>query len=114
MIYQKPKPSKKKALGTKKVSLSLPPSVVSDLDTISSSMGLSRSAFLSSLLSQILPPMSSTIATLIANSSDLMDAHGDVLDSMPQQRYNAHSKVSIDEYIKNLTNGGQHDLFNGK
>lgn len=113
MIYSKPKPAKKKALGTKKVSLSLPPAVVADLDLLSNAMGLSRSAFLSSLLSQTLPPMTSTVITLIGDAEAVLDSYGDE-PAVAQQRYNAHSKAFIDDFIKNLTSGGQDDLFNSK
>lgn len=113
MIYQKPKPVKKKAIGTQKVSLSLPPAVVADLDLLSNAMGLSRSAFLSSLLSQTLPSMTSTVITLIGDADAVLDAYSDE-PAVAQQRYSAHSKASIDDFIKNLTSGGQNDLFDSK
>lgn len=41
----------------RRITLSMPSSVVSDLDLLSSSLGVSRSAFVSALLGDVLPPL---------------------------------------------------------
>ncbi len=41
----------------RRITLSMPASVVSDLDFISSALGVSRSAFVSALLGDALPPL---------------------------------------------------------
>ena len=42
---------------TQRITLSLPSEVVSNLDFLSNTMGVSRSAFVSALMSDILPPL---------------------------------------------------------
>lgn len=112
MLYKKPKIVKKSAIGVKKVTVSLPPKILADLDHIAALVGLSRSAFLSSILSQSLPEIKSTVDSL---ASVVAKANGDP-DSSPEAlaRYSAYSKDAIDTFILKLVSGGQDDLFNGK
>lgn len=107
MQFKKPTPPKRDPIGVRKVTVSLPPSVVDDLDLISSSVGLSRSALLSSVLSESLPALKSTVVTLVG----LSNPNG---SDASQQRYNSSSKDAINDYIRKITSGGQDDLFNGK
>ena len=92
MLYKKPKIVKKAAIGVKKVTVSLPPDVLADLDHVAAVVGLSRSAFLSSLLGQSLPQTRAAVDALA--------------------RYNAQSRDAIDSFMKKLISGGQDDLFN--
>jgi len=111
MKFVKPAPTKKPAIGVRKISLSLPPDVVANLDTLSSSMGLSRSAFLSALLTESLPPMITTLSSI----SDLIDEieGSDVSPAVAQQRYNAGSKDAINAFLRSVVGGVQDDLFKG-
>jgi len=105
MLYKKPEIVKKPAIGTRKVTVSLPPAIVDDLDYISGAIGLSRSAFLSSILSQSLPAIKSTVASLIGFADTaLAESGGDV--EVAQQRYSSHSKAAIDAFILKLASGG--------
>jgi metal-responsive CopG/Arc/MetJ family transcriptional regulator len=113
MLYKKPKIVKKPAIGVKKVTVSLPPEILTDLDHISGLVGLSRSAFLSSILAQSLPEIKATVDAL-AEIVTKATAESDSDPVGAQQRYNSHSKKAIDDFILKLTSGGQDDLFNGK
>lgn len=107
--FQKPTPTKKPAIGVRKVSLSLPPSVVDDMDYISSLMGLSRSAFASALLSDSLPALRVTLDNVVALKSEAeTDGSAESL-----QRYNSDSKDAIDAYLRGIIGGVQDDLFKG-
>lgn len=113
MLYKEPKPIKKKPIGSKKITVSLPPAVVDDLDFIASTIGLSRSALLSSILAQSLPAVKATVVTLIGAANDaIAESDGDA--EAASKRYNAHSKAAIDDFMERVISGGQDDLFNGK
>jgi hypothetical protein len=106
MRFQKPVEPKKPKIGVRKVSLSLPPAVVDDLDALSSTMGLSRSAFLSALLAESLPPLRATMDTVVALKDGVVDG-----DDSSLQRYNAGSKDAIDSFLRGVIGGVQDDLF---
>ena len=109
MRFTKPAPVKKPAIGVRKVTMSLPPSVVDELDHISKVMGLSRSGFLSSLLSEALPPLRATLDTLVE-----LEASSEGDSEASQQRRNADSQEAIDAYLRGIVGGVQDDLFGKK
>lgn len=89
----------------KRVTVSLPPDVLSMLDEVAKLLLLSRSAFLSGFLRESLP-MALTMAKA---------AHESVDGDPAVRRYRDSSKADIDDLIKRLTTlGGQDDLFGGK
>lgn len=102
--------------GVKRVTVSLPVHVVEDVDAIASLMGVGRSAFLSSLLSQTLPLARATAETLMQKTiKQLEQDHASGVDSETcLKRYRDSSRASIDSLIDSLLAGGQDDIFNGK
>lgn len=86
----------------KKISVSLPIDVFNDLDGLASLSGLSRSALLSAILSNVLPDVRDSVLS-IAHSVD-SDASG-------YRRYRSSSKALIDGYVSSLRGELQHDLF---
>lgn len=73
------------ARNVKTVNLSLPPTVVSDLDLISNSLDISRSAFVSALLLNILPQVIPLVSKIDFKAPD------------------AHSRRYRGEFIDELT-----------
>ena len=106
----------KSSPGVKRVTISLPAHVLEDVDTIASMMGVGRSAFLSSILSQTLPLVRATAETLMQGViKDLDKDYRSGVDSETcLKRYRDASQASIDGLIESLLAGGQDDLFNGK
>lgn len=82
----------------KRVTLSLPPKVVSDLDFVSSRMGISRSALVSSLLSGSLP----SIIPLVTVVTAAKDGNGGEAEA---KRYMGDFAASLDEQMKRLNSG---------
>lgn len=88
---------------TARVTVSLPQSVVDDLDYISKTAGISRSAFLSALLSETLPPLIPLVQVASSGSSEA--------DS---RRYRGAAVTFINDAVSRLTTGAealQDDLF---
>jgi hypothetical protein len=86
--------------GVKRVTLSFPSKVVSDLDFISSALGVSRSALVSGLLTDILPPLI-PLANIV--KKDLTD--GD------SRRYRGEFKEEMQTILERLNGELQDDLF---
>lgn len=84
----------------KRVTLSLPSKVVSDLDFVSKSLGVSRSALVSGLLADILPPLI-PLASI---------AHSSVSES-DSRRYRGEFKAEMQAMLSQLSEGLQDDLF---
>jgi len=87
----------------KRVTLSLPVGTVKDMDLLAHTLGLSRSAFVSGLLSQILPPM-----------IPLCHAAAKVCSESDSKRYRGDSIAEIDNLVGLLQSGLeelQGDLF---
>lgn len=88
---------------TQRITLSLPSSVVSDLDCISSTLGVSRSAFVSASFAEMLPPL---IPLVKIASPDSLEA-----DS---RRYRGEFIQQLNTSISRLNSGFeglQDDLF---
>jgi len=87
----------------RRLTVSLPKEVVSNLDYISSTIGMSRSAFLSALLSESLPPL----VPLVQITAECA-REGD------QKRYRGAATSAIDATVSRLVSGIevlQNDLF---
>lgn len=87
----------------RRLTVSLPKEVVSNLDYISTTIGMSRSAFLSALLSESLPPLVPLVQVVASGVKD-----GDL------KRYRGSATSSIDETVSRLVSGIevlQDDLF---
>lgn len=88
---------------TQRITISLPNKVVDDLNFISKTAGMSRSAFLSALLTESLPPMIPLVQIAASGSKD-----GD------SRRYRGAAIEFIDAAISRLASGSealQDDLF---
>lgn len=97
--------------GVKRITVSLPSSVVDDLAYISSLLGISRSALLSGVLGNSLPVVRSAVATLATELIKPRDGE-DSTDVM--KRYRSETRAIIDSLVGDLMEGGQDDLFKGK
>lgn len=89
---------------TKRITLSLPSDVVSNLDFLSEAMGVSRSALVSALMGDILPPLIPLAKITIQGVSE-----GD------SRRYRGEFVAELDAMLGRLTEGMegvQDDLFN--
>jgi predicted transcriptional regulator len=92
------------SIRTQRVTLSLPSDVVSNLDFLASSMGVSRSALASALMSDILPPLIPLVQIASQGSSE-----GD------SRRYRGEFVTELNAMLGRLTEGVeglQDDLFN--
>jgi len=87
----------------RKVTVSLPVDVVSNLDHISKKMRVSRSALLSSLLASSLP----SLVTVV----DCLPDPGVELTGSDARRLRGVSGQVIGDEIARLISGGQDDLF---
>ncbi|AXH78983.1 MAG: CopG family transcriptional regulator [Circular genetic element sp.] len=88
---------------TVRITVSLPSQVVSNLDYISTTIGVSRSAFLSSLLSESLPPIVPLVQIVASASKD-----GD------SKRFRGAAVSAINDAVSRLVSGSevlQDDLF---
>lgn len=88
--------------GVRKVTVSLPPSVVDDLDFIASRMRISRSALLSGVLGECVPGLLAV--------AKCVPAEGDVGEDDVRRARGASAEI-IGEKIKLLLAGGEDDLF---
>lgn len=100
LFTQAAEAEKAKSEPVKRVTVSLPPDVLELLDGVSKALGVSRSAFLSSLLRDALPLLGATVM-----------AAAEHVEGSSSRRYRESSKEEIDALIKALTSGAQHDLF---
>lgn len=89
--------------GHRRITASLPPSAVEQLDFVATRLGCSRSALLSELLSQSLPGMVQIVECLPDNSSAA--TQDDV------RRLRGASARVIGEQVERLIAGAQDDLF---
>lgn len=88
-----------------RITLSLPPLTVNQLDFVASQLGVSRSAFMSALLGNILPPLV-PMAHLVKASAEGSEADA--------KRYRGDFALSLDDMVKRLNAGYeelQDDLF---
>lgn len=90
--------------GVRKVSVSLAPSVVEDLDFIATQMRMSRSALLSGVLEEALPGLLAV--------AKCVPADGDMSVQDVRRARGASAEV-IGEKIRLLLAGGEDDLFSG-
>lgn len=89
----------------KRITVSLPPEVLEQLDLVAKAMGLSRSAFLSGLLGQTLPPICSLASVTPPDGSE-----------GSSRRYRGELVSHINSMISGLQDElrdleGQDDLF---
>ncbi len=92
--------------GVRRVTLSLPSKVVSDLDYLSKSLGVSRSAFVSAVLEDLLPPL-----LPLANIVEKGVTKGD------SRRYRGDFAAELQGLVGRLNSGVeelQDDLFKEK
>lgn len=98
----------------RKISVSLPDSLVVDMDAISYALGISRSAFISACLMPTIPPMRKVVRQV---EIQVIDESTDNYDDLIK-RYRSGSKSHIDDLIKRLSGAldgeVQGDLFDGK
>jgi len=87
----------------KKISVSLPVDVFKDLDGLAYLSGVSRSALLSAILSNVLPPLREKAISLGVECNDGSPGLS--------RRYSSASKALIDSYVSSLRGELQHDLF---
>ncbi len=78
-------------MSVKRVTLSLPIRVLDDLDFVSKTLGLSRSSFVSGMLSSSLPPL-----VPICHNMSSKDSSGD------SKRYRGDAKEEIKTLVQNL------------
>lgn len=97
----------------RKISVSLPDSLVTDLDAISRALGVSRSAFISACLMPTIPLMRGAVRELELHAIENASDYDDLI-----KRYRSSSKGHIDDLIKRLSSAldgeVQGDLFDGK
>jgi len=86
----------------RKISISLSESVVADLDFLSECLGVTRSAFLSSYLSDSLGEVVATARELAVN----------IQDSDRTRRMKGKSRADIDNAVSRILRGGTRDMFN--
>lgn len=91
--------------GVKKITVSLPPEVVSDLDFIALRMRISRSALLGGVLSECIPGLLAV--------ARCVPASGEVGAEDVRRARGASAEI-IGEQIKVLLAGGGDDLFSGQ
>lgn len=87
---------------TQRITLSLPSSVVSDLDFLSKALGVSRSAFVSAAFADLLPPLV-PLASITSKSSE-----------SDSKRYRGEFIAELNKAIERLNagvEGLQDDLF---
>lgn len=93
------------ANGVRRVTVSLPPLTLNQLDFVAAQLGVSRSAFISALLGDILPPLV-PMAKLVKASQE-----GSEADS---KRYRGEFASTLDDMVKKLNAGYgelQDDMF---
>lgn len=91
--------------GVRRVTISLPPLTLNQLDFVAAQLGVSRSAFISALLGDVLPPLV-PMAKLVKASQE-----GSEVDS---KRYRGEFASTLDDMVKKLNagyEGLQDDLF---
>ncbi len=93
----------------RKISVSLPADIVEGLDSLSSTMGVSRSAFLSGLLVHYLPIANDKLLLLDTRINYDPSANEGVV-----RRYRSDAKDAIDGLMDSLQLEIQHDLFNSE
>lgn len=92
--------------GVSRVTISLPPSTLEQLDFVSRQLGVSRSAFVSSLLGEVLPPLV-PMAQLVSSASEGSEAEF--------KRYRGDFASELDSMVRKLNSGYeelQDDMFN--
>lgn len=88
-----------------RVTVSLPPQTLEQLDFISGQLGVSRSSFISALLGDILPPLV-PLAHLVKSSGESSDGEA--------RRYRGEFASQLDDMVKKLNAGYgelQGDMF---
>lgn len=90
---------------TRRVSVSLPSDVVDHLDFVSSRMGCSRSALLSALLTEALPPLRQIASCLPPKGEEVTGVHA--------QRFRGEAARALGDQVARLLSGGQGDLLDG-
>lgn len=91
--------------GVRRVTVSLPPLTLEQLDFVASQLGVSRSAFISALLGQLLPPLV-PMAHLVKSSREGSEAES--------KRYRGEFASVLNEQVRKLNSGYeelQDDLF---
>ena len=91
-------------VGVSKVTVSLSPEVLRDIDYISSQLGMSRSSFINAYLRKALPPAVSLVGQIPAFSGEI----GKTPEAM---RLRGLSVDIIKDKLSNLFSGLQDDLF---
>lgn len=89
----------------RRVTISLPPQTLEQLDFISLQLGVSRSSFISALLGDVLPPLV-PLAHLVKSSNESPEAEA--------KRYRGEFAAELDEMVRKLNSGYgelQADMF---
>lgn len=91
--------------GFKRCSVSLPTELVDNLDFVAKRLRMSRSALLSSLLTEGLPSLVQLVSVLPEDLSTVTEADA--------RRFRGATAEALTEQVANLVRlGGQDDLFN--